>query len=84
MKEVEFLEELEVGDFVLLKDKDGNNAIVVKLDTEESELKGRIVKSQYPNSGNLEYLSERDWNERFFHKYKVSGSCDWGKEYTEI
>jgi hypothetical protein len=84
MEEVEYLEDIEVGEFVLLKNKNGDKFIVVKLDSDESEIKGRYVKTQYPYSGSREFLSQRDWDNNYHHKFKVSGSCDWGKEYSEI
>jgi hypothetical protein len=84
MEKVEYLQDLEVGEFVLLKNRKGDRYIVVKLDSDESEIKGRYVKTQYPYSGSAEFLSQKDWDNYYYQKFKVSGSCDWGKEYSEI
>ncbi|MCJ7570345.1 MAG: hypothetical protein MUO82_00485 [Candidatus Thermoplasmatota archaeon] len=83
MKEVEYLDELKEGEMVYLIKKDGKKEILLKLESIEPELKGVYVKSQYPNSGNLEYLSNKDWNEKYLRKFIVSGESFWGKEYKE-
>jgi hypothetical protein len=84
MKEVEYLEDLKVGELVYLIGKDGKTKIVVRLDSDISGLKGRYVKSQYPISGQLEYISDKDWDNLYHKKYRISGESSWYKEYKEI
>ena len=84
MREVKYLEDLEEGDFVYLITKDGNRELVFRLDMEVPELKGRFAISQYPKSGNLRLISDKDWNEKYLHRYRISGESSWGKEYKEI
>jgi hypothetical protein len=84
MKEVEYLEDLKEGDFVYLITKNGNKELVFRLDMEEPELKGRYAISQYPISGNLRYISDKDWDEKYLRKYRISGGSSWCKEFEEI
>lgn len=84
MEEVEHLEDLKEGEFVYLIKKDGKTELVVRLEMEELELKGRYAISQYPLSGSLKYISNKDWDEKYLRKYRVSGESSWYKEYEEI
>ena len=84
MRKVEYLEDLKEGEFVYLIRKDGYKEIVVKIDSDELGFKGRFAISQYPTSGSVVYISNKDWERNYLHKYVVSGESSWGKEYTEI
>jgi len=84
MKEVEHLEDLKEGEFVYLITKDGKEDFVFKVDSEEPELKGIFAISQYPSSGSLRFISDKDWEEKYLHKYRISGESSYCKEYKEI